>query len=828
MARDLQTRTSSKSSESPAVRPGIGSQKNASILIVGIRGTGKTSLAILAAAALGLGGVVDADHHFLKSTTLTRAKYVSIHGFENYREKELALMQDLLREHPTRRLIVGGPGFAQGTSLSQLEMATMGHPIIFIMRDAHEIDNALNVGDAAKVSRIQETTCSHYRSLSSFEFYNLSEPRSMAVSDAPQKHSFLALKHAENDFVRLVHEIWNRDPFSRHSYALVIPIGSIADISCRLSGTDLLADAVQLVVPMDVINSLGYLEQSTATYITRQYYLLRRHVKLPVIFHLQVDNSQIQRTGFWESYANYLSHGLRLAPEYVSLNLDCEADPAQSILCRRGSTKVIGDFTSSTTDPAVWGSSSRIELVRKAEQWGCDLVRISQECARPEDNRAVQRFFVELDRSGGSSLPIIAYNTGALGRSSCLGNRILTPVTHDIIKASESVRHAKIDTDELLTVQQAQRALFASFELDRLVFGVFGSAEESSMAPMMHNAAFAFCGMPHEFIQFSSQTLDDIRLTIQQPEFGGAAVRYPFKQEILSLVDHFSPEAQAIQAVNLIVALRQHDMGSFLLDRNRAGPVMGIFGDNTDWIGIYRSIQRNLSPINAAKRHKSALIIGAGGMARAAVYACLRLEVDQIFIQNRTYANAEQLVRQFDAKAFPLHQVNSQQSRSHTSMFSGGRSPSDLGGSKNIPGPQAGPASVRAIYPMSEPRPADAEPPTIIISSIPRFLEDEQVLTDSFLHDSWLMSPTGGVAVDVCPRFTLLTFFGFICADYVYKLAYTWVDTPFLRQIGSLNREDWVSVNGLQVLPEQGFAQFELFTGRKAPQNLMRSSPQTA
>lgn len=44
------------------------------------------------------------------------------------------------------------------------------------------------------------------------------------------------------------------------------------------------------------------------------------------------------------------------------------------------------------------------------------------------------------------------------------------------------------------------------------------------------------------------------------------------------------------------------DMESFLLDRNRAGPWMGIFGDNTDWIGIYRSIQRNLSPINAAYR----------------------------------------------------------------------------------------------------------------------------------------------------------------------------------------------------------------------------------
>lgn len=781
MARDSQTTTRPDSLESPLVSPHTGPQKNASILIVGIRGTGKTSLAILAAAALGLGGVVDADHHFVKSTTLTRADYVSIHGFEKYREKELILMQDLLREHPTRRIIVGSPGFAQGTSLSQLEMATMGHPIIFVMRDAHEIDNSLNVGDAAKVSRIQETTCSHYRSLSSFEFYNLSEPKHTVVSDAPQKHPFLALKHAEKDFVRLVYEIWNRDPClrilhapdsvffppeqNRHSYALVLPIDSIANITRKLSETDLVADAVQLVVPMNVINDLDYLEQSTATYITRQYYLLRRHVKLPVIFHLEIDRVQIDRAGFWASYANYLCHALRLAPEYITINLNCESASAQSVLCRRGSAKVIGDFIDFTKDPVAWGSPSKIELVRKAERWGCDLVRISQECARPEDNRVLQRFFIELDRSGGSPLPIIAYNTGASGRSSCLANRILTPVTNDIIKQDENVRHTKKYSDGMITVKEAQRALFASFELDRLMFGVFGSAEAHSMAPMMHNAAFAFCGMPHEFVKFPSMTLADIRVIAHHPDFGGATVRYPFKQEIMSLVDHFSPEAQAIQAVNTLVALRRPNIESFLMDRNRAGPVMAIFGDNTDWIGIYRSIQQNLSPVNAAKRRRSALILGSGGMARAAVYACLRLEVDQIFIQNRTYAHAEQLVRQFDSKVFPLSKVDPERARSCNQAFSGHHIPSEIASSDASPGPQVGPTRVRAIHCTTDPCPADAEPPTIIISAIPRFTNDGPVRPDSILHDTWLMSPTGGVAVDVCSSLASITCCYFLFAD---------------------------------------------------------------
>ncbi len=157
--------------------------------------------------------------------------------------------------------------------------------------------------------------------------------------------------------------------------------------------------------------------------------------------------------------------------------------------------------------------------------------------------------------------------------------------------------------------------------------GIIGHPVAHSRSPQMHNAAFAALGMNWAYVPFA---VDPDRLEgavhgLRDLNVRGFNVTIPHKQAIVPLLDELSPGARAIGAVNTVV----NDNGRLV-------------GHNTDGIGFVRSLHdaRRWNP----KRSPGALILGAGGSARAVCDELLRVGVAALRITNRTRARAEELV----------------------------------------------------------------------------------------------------------------------------------------------------------------------------------------
>lgn len=153
--------------------------------------------------------------------------------------------------------------------------------------------------------------------------------------------------------------------------------------------------------------------------------------------------------------------------------------------------------------------------------------------------------------------------------------------------------------------------------------GIIGWPVEHSLSPAMHNAAFEALGLNWRYAAFPvpPELLGDAVRGLRALGIAGANVTIPHKEAVIPFLDVLSPAAKAIGAVNTICM-----DGKYLL------------GDNTDVHGFLAALDQAEVPLHGRR----ALVLGAGGSARAVVYGLL-LRGTQVFIQARTPARARRL-----------------------------------------------------------------------------------------------------------------------------------------------------------------------------------------
>ncbi|KAJ5689895.1 hypothetical protein N7462_004287 [Penicillium macrosclerotiorum] len=793
----------------------------ASIVLIGIRGTGKSSLAVILAATSGR-RLIDADRYFQQITGCSRAAFKKDNDHALYRQQEARVFESMLSDNQEGCVIACGAGSMERSGQRLLREYAQTHPVVHVIRDPDSIQSYLKAWDTQKVRRFLELSGPIYRACSNLEFFNLSEATNGGDRTAEDGHDhspgpkqspgpkldqrsqtptpFLMLKQVQRDFLSFIAFVTADTPemsrqhasfplsllppeTRKNTCAISVPFSALCDMNLDIEELEFTADVFELVI--DVTSSSNQLgaDSNLADRISQVVATLRRNIIVPLMYHVESYSTpqgsrspgQASRSSD-EVYLKLVRHGLRLGPTFLTVDLTRDDAVISQIVSCRGTTKIVGHFEAFHPLPGGWDGYEYMKIYERAKRLGCNVVRLCQPAESMEDNHAVQRFRHRLENLPVPGLPLIAYNTGPLGRMSRCFNPTLTPVSHPSITPGSSSLLCPT-----ITARDAQRALYSSFALDPMQFFVFGANVNYSMSPAMHNTAFKVCGMPHFYSIFQSPSLRGLNELVENQFFGGSSVSLPYKTEVIPLLHSMSPHARAIGAVNTLIPIRNNDdsdprlsqESSIFLEKSRAGPIKGLHGDNTDWIGICNCIRRGLSPANAVRPSTTGLVIGSGGMARAAVYSMIHLGVQHIFVYNRTTANAEKLA----------HHYNRQD------ILSGDRTPDTH--------PRVG-----TLNSLSDPWPAEYKQPTIIVSGIPAHSLGGQPAPNFTVPSQWLESPTGGVVVE---------------------LAYKPLNTPLMKQIRAMSHRGWVALDGLDVLPEQGFAQFELFTGRRAPRRIMRT-----
>jgi len=155
--------------------------------------------------------------------------------------------------------------------------------------------------------------------------------------------------------------------------------------------------------------------------------------------------------------------------------------------------------------------------------------------------------------------------------------------------------------------------------------GLIGDPVKHSLSPVMQNAAFREMGVNASYYlwQTDAEDIPSRMVSFRSADFLGANVTVPHKQIVLPHCDDLTATAGRIGAVNTIV--------------NRDGKLLG---DNTDAYGFAATV-RGVGVESG--RHGTALILGAGGAARAVIVALQQLGFPRILLANRTVEKARRL-----------------------------------------------------------------------------------------------------------------------------------------------------------------------------------------
>jgi shikimate dehydrogenase len=161
----------------------------------------------------------------------------------------------------------------------------------------------------------------------------------------------------------------------------------------------------------------------------------------------------------------------------------------------------------------------------------------------------------------------------------------------------------------------------------RILVGLFGKNIQGSLSPVLFADAFAAAGIDGHYHlmdtdRMPGRTLPQLLDAIRIAGFAGANITYPFKQDIIPLLDAIDPQAAQVGAVNTVAI----------------APDGRATGYNFDRPGWRNSFAETFGADAASG--KTAVQIGAGGAGRAVAFALMDLGIGVLVLHDLDTARA--------------------------------------------------------------------------------------------------------------------------------------------------------------------------------------------
>ncbi|OBA25633.1 Pentafunctional AroM protein [Hanseniaspora valbyensis NRRL Y-1626] len=601
----------------------LNSHSQPSMVIIGMRAAGKTTFSKWAAQTLGYKWL-DLDTEFEKkycndSDMRTIKEFVAANGWDAFREKETFVFEDVLAKYGQKGYILStGGGIVEAeesrNALKQFAFKDNG-VVLHLHRDINETVNFLmkdptRPAYAEDIRAVWERRENWYHTCSNFVF---------GSPHCENDDEFQRLRESFGSFCKtVVGQKKVEIPLNKRSAFVCLTFDNLTKqdpktlkaITYGCDAVELRVDHLKDYTPSSVMKQLCYLRMATGS--------------LPVVFTIRTKPQGGLFPEDWKKVIALYRASIKAAVEYIDLELTMPKDIQTIVMNERTSvTKVIAshhDFAAEFK----WDNEEWENRFNQAVALNVDIVKFVGMAKCLEDNWALEEF-----RAKHQSKPLIAINMSEVGKISRVINNLLTPITSSALPSSAAPGQ--------LTIKQINEMYFemGGEDLKRREMFVVGTPISHSRSPILHNTGYEILGLPYKFDRFETSSADEVAAKLlSKKDLGGLAVTIPLKLDIMKYMTELTDAATVIGAVNTVIPLGD---GKFR-------------GDNTDWIGIYKSLTSAGVPTKLPEGSVSGLVVGAGGTSRAAIYALHQLGCHKVYMINRTSSKLHSLKKEMPAE----------------------------------------------------------------------------------------------------------------------------------------------------------------------------------